>query len=38
MSQVATTRNIENLIFEFRGMKVMIDTDLATLYETETKN
>ena len=27
----------ESLIFEFRGYKVMIDTDLASLYETETK-
>ena len=27
----------ESLIFEFRGYKVMIDIDLATLYETETK-
>tara|TARA_B100000683_G_C12427436_1_gene530338 strand:- start:454 stop:969 length:516 start_codon:yes stop_codon:yes gene_type:complete len=29
--------NYENLIFEFRGLKVMIDADLAALYETETK-
>ena len=27
----------ETLIFEFRGYKVMIDSDLASLYETETK-
>ena len=27
----------QSLIFEFRGYKVMIDSDLATLYETETK-
>ncbi len=27
----------KSLIFEFRGYKVMIDTDLATLYTTETK-
>lgn len=27
----------ESLIFEFRGYKVMIDLDLAILYETETK-
>jgi len=26
-----------SLIFEIRGYKVMIDNDLATLYETETK-
>ncbi|MCD4732132.1 MAG: ORF6N domain-containing protein [Bacteroidales bacterium] len=28
---------VESLIFEFRGFRVMIDTDLASLYETETK-
>lgn len=27
----------ETLIFEIRGFKVMIDVDLASLYETETK-
>ena len=27
----------QSLIFEIRGYKVMIDTDLAALYETETK-
>ena len=27
----------ESLIFEFRGYKVMVDKDLASLYETETK-
>ncbi len=27
----------QSLIFEFRGQKVMIDVDLAALYETETK-
>ena len=26
----------QSLIFEIRGYKVMIDTDLAALYETET--
>jgi hypothetical protein len=30
-------RDIESLIFEFRGYKVMIDIDLAELYETETR-
>lgn len=29
--------NYENLIFEFRGVKVMVDSDIAALYETETK-
>jgi hypothetical protein len=27
----------QSLIFEIRGYKIMIDTDLAALYETETK-
>ena len=30
-----TNNNIENLIFEIRGVKVMLDYDLATLYEVE---
>lgn len=29
--------NYQDLIFEFRGFKVMIDSDLASIYETETK-
>lgn len=29
---------IQNLIYEFRGQKVMLDSDLAELYEVETKN
>jgi uncharacterized protein YecT (DUF1311 family) len=29
--------NYESLIFEFRGYKVIVDQDLASLYETETK-
>lgn len=37
MKNVFPARNFENLIFEFRGIKVMIDVDLASLYETETK-
>jgi len=28
---------IQNLIFEVRGQKVMLDSDLAILYEIETK-
>ena len=27
----------QSLIFDFRGYKVMVDTDLASIYETETK-
>ncbi len=30
-------RIIQNKIFEFRGVKVMLDVDLAVLYEVETK-
>jgi hypothetical protein len=37
MKSILPVGNFENLIFEFRGIKVMIDSDLAALYETETK-
>ncbi len=37
MKDLLTIQDFETLIFEFRGKKVMIDTDLAALYETETK-
>lgn len=37
MNKIIPARSIEKLIFEFRGIKVMVDIDLATLYETETK-
>jgi hypothetical protein len=37
MKDALTIRDIESLIFEFRGYKVMTDVDLAALYETETK-
>ena len=37
MNDVLPAQRFENLIFEFRGIRVMIDTDLAVLYETETK-
>ena len=29
--------NIENLIYEIRGKQVMLDSDLAKLYQVETK-
>ena len=29
--------NIENLIYEVRGVQVMLDSDLAKLYQVETK-
>lgn len=37
MKELLPVRNFEKLIFEFRGIKVMIDADLAALYDTETK-
>jgi len=37
MSELIPLKTLENLVFEFRGLKVMIDIDLAVLYETETK-
>ena len=37
MNNLNPTPNYGRLIFEFRGTKVMIDADLATLYEVETK-
>jgi hypothetical protein len=37
MKEELPLRNFSNLIFEFRGIKVMIDVDLAVMYGTETK-
>ena len=37
MEDILKTRQFDNLIFELRGYKVMIDADLASLYESETK-
>lgn len=37
MRDLLPVRNFESLIFEFRGIKVMVDVDLSSLYETETK-
>jgi hypothetical protein len=34
---VAATRPVEGLIHVIRGQKVMLDSDLAALYEVETK-
>jgi hypothetical protein len=31
-------RSIQNRIYEIRGERVMLDSDLAALYETQTKN
>ena len=33
MNQIITKENIENLIYEIRGQQVMLDSDLARLYE-----
>ena len=30
--------HLQKLIYEIRGQKVMLDSDLAALYEVETKN
>jgi hypothetical protein len=32
-----TNRDIENRIFSFRGIQVMVDRDLADLYQVDTK-
>ncbi len=37
MKELLTVENFGTLVFEFRGKKVMLDTDLAVLYGTETK-
>jgi hypothetical protein len=37
MGTIRIQAEYQSLIFEIRGYKVMIDTDLAALYETETK-
>ena len=39
MNEVVTKENIkiEDMIYEIRGKQVMLDSDLARLYETETK-
>ena len=31
-------RSIQNRIYELRGKRIMLDRDLATLYEVETKS
>lgn len=37
MNNIIPTTNIENMIFEIRGKQVMLDRDLAYLYEAETR-
>ena len=36
-NKITTVENIKNLIFSFRGLQVMIDSDLAKLYGVGTK-
>ena len=36
-TDITVTETIENRIFTIRGLKVMLDSDLAMLYEVETK-
>ena len=38
MPKAVSRRLIESKIHEIRGKKVMLDEDLAELYETETRN
>lgn len=35
---IISQESIIRVIYEFRGCKVMLDSDLAELYEVETKN
>ena len=37
MNEIIETSNIEDMIYEIRGKQVMLDSDLAILYNTETK-
>jgi len=37
MYEIVKNEKIENMIYEIRGKQVMLDSDLAILYETETK-
>ena len=37
MAEIVTVENIESMIFQIRGKKVMLDKDLAGLYKVPTK-
>ena len=37
MQELVIQEKIENLIYEVRGKQVMLDRDLAKLYDVETK-
>ena len=34
---IKNTRKIENKIFAIRGLQIMLDRDLSTLYQTDTR-
>ena len=36
-TEISAFAKIENMIYEVRGKQVMLDSDLAKLYHTETK-
>jgi hypothetical protein len=36
--QVVTTKEVEDLVIELRGLKVLLDRDIAALYGVETKH
>ena len=38
MNEIIKIENIKNRIFTIRGLQVMVDSDLAEMYEVETKN
>jgi hypothetical protein len=38
MKELLPTKSFENILFEFRGVKIMIDVDLAAMYEIETNS
>ena len=37
MNEIVKTENIQNVIFTIKGKQVMLDRDLAQLYEVKTK-
>ena len=37
MTELVANREIQNMIYTFRDKQVMIDSDLAMLYQVETK-
>ncbi|WP_325448480.1 ORF6N domain-containing protein, partial [Gelidibacter sp.] len=36
--KLITSKGIKNLIYTIRGKQVMLDNDIASLYQVETKN